>query len=229
MSLFAIADLHLSLSSDKSMDVFPGWEDYVQRIEKNWKSVVKQDDTVVIVGDISWAMKLNQAFEDMNFLNSLPGDKLFIKGNHDLWWSTRKKVETYFEANGFNTLKLLFNDAYPVGDVGVCGTRGWFYDHWDDDAKKIVSREANRLTRSIKDALKMELEPIAFLHYPPVYNNQECSEILEVLKKYKIKKCYYGHVHGADAYKNTLIGEYKGINFQFISCDYTGFRPILVR
>lgn len=229
MSIFAISDLHLSLSTDKSMDIFPGWNDYVNRIKKNWNNIVKATDTVVIAGDISWAMKLEDSFADMQFLNSLSGTKIFIKGNHDLWWSTKKKVQDFFTKNDFSTLKILFNDSIIVDNVCICGTRGWFYDDVEAETNKIILREANRLKRSIEQALSYNMEPIVFLHYPPVYNGQECKEILDVLKDYNIKQCYYGHVHGTNAVKRVVTGIYKEINFTFISCDYTNFRPILVK
>ena len=228
MSLFTIADLHLSLSSNKSMDVFPGWNGYVEKIKKKWTSVINDDDTVVIVGDISWAMKVEESFNDMKFIDSLPGKKILIKGNHDLWWTTQKKVKEYFDKNGFSTLKILFNNAIPVNDVCVCGTRGWFYDE-QDSTRKILNREAGRLETSIRQALKTNLEPIVFLHYPPVYYDQECIEIIDILKRFSIKKCYYGHVHGPDAYKKVITGLYCGINFEFVSCDYTNFKPVLVK
>lgn len=228
MSLFTISDLHLSLSSNKSMDIFPGWDGYVEKIKKRWTSVVSNDDTVVIIGDISWAMKIEESFSDMNFINSLPGKKILIKGNHDLWWSTKKKVQEYFDNNNLSTLKVLFNDAIPVDDVCVCGTRGWFYDE-QDSTKKILNREVGRLETSIRQALKTNLKPIVFLHYPPVYYGQECVEILDVLKYFSIKKCYYGHVHGPNASKKVITGPYCGINFEFVSCDYTNFSPVLVK
>lgn len=229
MALFAIADLHLSFGTDKPMDVFPGWQNYTARLEKNWRAVVSEQDTVVISGDISWSMKLEESDKDFTFLQNLPGKKLLLKGNHDYWWTTRKKMENYLQEKGFTTLGVLFNSAEIVDGVSVCGTRGWFYDAESDADKKILNREVGRLNTSIALAKNTGLEPVVFLHYPPVYGGEECEEILQVLLEQDIKRCYYGHIHGGNAAKKAVTGFYKGIDFQLISCDYTGFMPVLVR
>ena len=177
MALYVIADLHLSLGADKPMDVFPGWKDYVQRLEKNWTALVKPEDTVVVAGDISWAMRLEDAAADFAFLNGLPGEKLLLKGNHDYWWSTRSKIDAFFQEQGFSTLRILHNCAYRVGDVAVCGTRGWLYNSETAEDKKIVAREAGRLLASLAEGEKLGGEPMVFLHYPPVYDSMECGGI----------------------------------------------------
>lgn len=229
MALFTIADLHLSFGHNKPMDVFPGWQDYTSRLEKNWRAVVTDRDTVVIAGDISWAMKLEETEQDFAFLNALPGRKLLLKGNHDYWWTTRKKMDAYLEEKGFSTLGILFNSAEAVDGVSVCGTRGWFYDAESDADKKILNREVGRLNTSIALAKTTGLEPVVFLHYPPVYGGEECQEILQVLLDQDIKRCYYGHIHGGGAARKAVTGPYKGVDFQLISCDYTGFMPVLIR
>ena len=152
MSLFAIADPHLSLDADKSMEVFRGWQDYVARLEANWRAVVGEEDTVVIAGDLSWGMSLAGALRDMQFLHSLPGRKLLLKGNHDYWWSTRRKMDTFFEEHGLHSLQIVHNDAALVEGIAVCGTRGWFFDAEEDADKKVVLREAGRLRTSIQAA-----------------------------------------------------------------------------
>ncbi|CAB1247295.1 Serine/threonine protein phosphatase [Ruminococcaceae bacterium BL-6] len=228
MSLFAIADLHLSLGSDKPMDIFEGWHDYVARLEKNWRGAVRDEDTVVIAGDISWAMKLEETKKDFSFLNSLPGQKLLIKGNHDYWWTTRAKIDSFLKANGFDSLHIVHNNAYKIGGIGVCGTRGWIYNAASDEDVKIVNREAGRLNASIDDALRQGADPVAFLHYPPVYDGMVCREILDVLLQRGIRKCYFGHIHGGQAARRAVTGEYKGIELRLISCDYLGFMPLLV-
>lgn len=228
MSLFAIADLHLSLGADKPMDVFPGWQDYVERLEKNWRAIVKDSDTVVLAGDISWAMKLEDTGKDFAFIQSLPGRKLLLKGNHDYWWSTRKKMDTYLENSGFDTLSVVHNSAVPVGSIAVCGTRGWFYDARTEEDEKIVNREVGRLNASIDQAEALGLEPVVFLHYPPVFSDYECREIMDVLISRKVKRCYYGHIHGGQAAKKAVTGEYRGIKLYLVSCDYTGFVPYFV-
>lgn len=228
MSLFVIADLHLSLGTDKPMDVFEGWEHYTQRLEENWRRSVGENDTVVLAGDISWGMKLEETEADFSFLHSLPGKKLILKGNHDYWWSTKSKIDHFFEEHGFDDLNIVHNCAYRVGDYSVCGTRGWLYNSETDEDIKIVNREAGRLTVSIADARKLGGKPVVFLHYPPVYDNMECRGILDLLLQNEISDCYFGHIHGKYAAKKALIGDYKGIKLHLISCDYVNFTPVLV-
>ena len=229
MSLFAIADTHLSLGTDKPMDVFHGWSDYVPRLKENWERLVTPDDTVVVAGDISWAMKLEECYEDFSFLNSLPGQKIFLKGNHDYWWQTKKKIEDYLTANGFDTIRILFNNAFEVGDYAVCGTRGWYYDKEGEHDIKVINREIGRLRTSYSAALATGKQPIVFLHYPPVYGDIECEEIMNALLELGVKTCYYGHLHGERTHKNAVQGEYKGIDFHLIAGDYLRFIPLLVR
>ena len=228
MSLYAIADLHLSLGADKPMDIFGGWDNYVTRLEENWRRTVKADDTVVIAGDISWAMRLEQSFNDFDFIESLPGKKILLKGNHDYWWTTRKKIEDFFQKNNFNSMSILFNSAEIVESFAVCGTRGWSYDCSTQEDIKILNREVGRLTTSIEQAKQTDKEIIVFLHYPPVFSGYECTEIMNVLQKYNIKKCYYGHIHGKQIGKKAITGTYKGVDFHMISCDQVNFTPVLV-
>ncbi|MDO4730712.1 MAG: metallophosphoesterase [Clostridia bacterium] len=229
MSIFAISDLHLSLSADKPMDVFCGWDNYVDKIEKNWRKVVSDDDFVVIAGDISWALKLEQTYADMKFLNDLPGTKILVKGNHDFWWNTKAKVEKYFFENGFHSLKLLFNNSFEVHNEAICGSRGWLADCKEDFDKKILNRELGRVERSIQSGLKIKKNPIVFLHYPPIYDSFECEEMIQLLNKYNIKNCYYGHIHGKNSTSKAVNGNYYGINFKLISCDSLDFRPIVIK
>lgn len=228
MSIYAISDLHLSLDNSKPMDIFKGWKNYVERLQNNWNSTVKSNDTVVIAGDISWAMRLNYAHADFNFINSLSGRKIILKGNHDYWWGTINKINEFFNKNGFDTISALFNNAIPCENVVICGTRGWEYK--TDSAKdlKILDKECMRLIRSIEMAKSTNLEPIVFLHYPPIYDNVECQKIINILLENNIKKCYYGHIHGLEFAKKATIGVYKGIEFNLISCDYLNFSPLLV-
>lgn len=229
MALYAIADLHLSLGTDKPMDVFKGWQDYKERLENNWRNLVKDDDTVVVAGDISWAMRLDECYEDFSFLNSLPGTKILLKGNHDYWWATKKKIDEYLVENNFDTIKILFNNSFEVEGVTICGSRGWYYDADTDADIKVINREVGRLKLSLDSVADKSTTPVVFLHYPPVYSDLECQEIMDTLIEYGIKECYYGHLHGAYTHKNAVVSEYKGINMHLISCDYTDFMPILVR
>ncbi|MBQ6467786.1 MAG: metallophosphoesterase [Clostridia bacterium] len=228
MSLFVIGDTHLSLSTGKSMDIFGGWQDYEQRLENNWRRLVAPEDTVVIPGDISWCMTLEEGLEDFRFLNSLPGRKILMKGNHDYWWCTKKKADEFFARNGFDTLNILHNNAYTCGGIAICGTRGWFFDAEKDEDKKIVLREAGRLRASIAAAKETGLEPVVFLHYPPLTLAGKCPEIYDVLVDEGIKRCYYGHLHSfshAQAYNGT---NEDGIKFTLVSGDYINFCPVYV-
>ncbi len=226
MALYAIADTHLSFSTQKPMDIFHGWTDHAARLEAQWRALVQPEDTVVIAGDISWGMTLEQALADFQFLHRLPGTKLILKGNHDYWWCTRRKMDTFLEQNGLNTLRIVHNDAVAVDDrLAVCGTRGWFYDDEEPDNAKILAREAGRLTASIAAAKQTGLEPVVFLHYPPIFDGRECEELLAVLHREGITRCYYGHVHGAGIYK-AFQGEREGITYRLISGDALSFCPL---
>ena len=222
MALFTIGDTHLSLSTGKSMDIFGGWSDYETRLENNWRRLVGENDTVVIAGDISWCMELEQGLEDFRFLNSLPGRKIILKGNHDYWWATKKKADDFFEKYSLKTLNILHNNAYTEGGFAICGTRGWFFDAESSADKKVILREAGRLRASISAAKATGLEPVVFLHYPPLSLTQRCDEIYDVLVEEKITRCYYGHLHGG-ASLNGVNGQKYGIDFRLISADYLNF------
>lgn len=227
MSVFTIADLHLSLGSDKPMDVFPGWEGYLPKLEKNWRAVVTPEDTVVLPGDLSWAMSLEEAVSDFDFVENLPGRKIILKGNHDYWWTTMRKMNEFLKAHGYATVTILHNAAVTAGGIAVCGSRGWFFDDTAAGDRKILLREAGRLDTSIREAEKTGLEPVVFLHYPPVYSGNECEEILEVLLRHHIRRCYYGHLHGRAA-ATAVQGEYRGILLRLVSADSLRFAPLVV-
>lgn len=229
MSVFAIADLHLSMGTDKPMDIFKGWQDYSSRLERNWRALVSDEDTVVVAGDISWAMKLEECYADFKFINDLPGKKILLKGNHDYWWATKRKIDDYLKSNGFDTIQILFNNSFTVEGITICGSRGWYYDADTEADIKVINREVGRLKLSLDSAKQSETKPIVFLHYPPVYNELECTEIMDTLISYGIKECYYGHLHGAHTHKNAVTGLYKDINMHLISTDYVDFTPVLVR
>lgn len=227
MSVYTIADLHLSLSSDKSMEVFSGWNNYIERLEKNWTKTINDGDIVIIPGDISWGMSLEESKKDFEFLNNLPGKKWIIKGNHDYWWTTKNKINKFFNDNGFNTLNILHNNHVTAEGYVLCGTRGWMYEVYTDNDIKIVNREINRLKASLDSAQNSEGEKIVFFHYPPIYKDIICEEVIDILIKYGIKKCYFGHIHGSgSAYAFT--GTYKNIKFNLVSCDYTEFFPVKI-
>ena len=227
MSSFALGDTHFSFGTDKPMDIFGGWNDYVSRIEKNWKAVVDEDDTVIVPGDISWAMSLEGAKEDFAFLHSLPGKKIIMKGNHDYWWSTAAKFYRFCEDNGFDDMYILNNICYEYGDWAICGTRGWFFEEDRSGAhdEKVFRRELCRLEASLKAA--GDKKKMVFLHYPPLYKGYECREILELLQKYEVRRCYYGHLHGG-SHSLAMQGLWGGIEFRLVAADYIGFKPHLV-
>ncbi len=227
MKLFAIADTHLSLGADKPMDVFHGWNDYVERLEENWRKLVSADDVVVIPGDVSWEMDLNGCLSDFAFLNNLPGRKILMKGNHDYWWTTKRKMDAFLELNGFDTLQILHNNAFRFGDFTIVGTRGWFYDAEKDADQKVLLREANRLRMSIAAGRALGGTLLCFLHYPPLTINQQCDEIMRVLKEEGITRCYYGHLHGPSL-SVAFNGQKDDAYFQLVSADYLHFCPYFI-
>lgn len=227
MSVYAIGDLHLSFGVNKPMDIFFGWQDYVSKIEKNWKKLVDEEDTVVIAGDISWGINYKEALPDLKWINELPGRKILLKGNHDLWWDTMSKNERIKKENSLDSIEFLFNSAVEVENIAICGTRSWFFDAEKDADKKVLLREVGRLQRSIDEAKKTGKEPVVFLHYPPISLLQECDEITECLVKNDIKRCYYGHMHGKAAI-SAFNGEKYGIKFKLISADMLNFCPHLI-
>lgn len=225
MALFAIGDLHLAISvKSKSMDIFGGWENYLELLEKKWKTYVSDEDTVVLAGDISWAMKLSNAFEDFSFIEQLPGKKIILKGNHDYWWTSKKKMEDTFSAWGFKTLNILHNNCYKYENFAVCGTRGWVNMPGEAADAKVLAREAGRLTASLEAAKAEGLSPLVFMHYPPVYGNNCNYDILDVLYSYGVRQCWYGHLHGPSI-KNAINGERDGVKYQLISGDFLQFNP----
>ena len=209
------------------MDIFGGWQDYVARLESSWRSLVTDEDTVVVPGDISWAMSLEGAVKDFRFIHSLPGKKIILKGNHDYWWNTKRKMDAWLESEGFDTISILHNNAFKVGDYVICGTRGWFYDAETSADMKVLLREASRLERSIEEGKKLGENLIVFLHYPPVMQSQKCQEIFDVLKKHDIKRCFYGHLHG-ESTRHSVNEVVDGIKFSLISADFLSFCPQLV-
>lgn len=226
MAIYVMGDTHLSLGTSKPMDIFPGWEGYLTRLEENWRRVVTDEDTVVINGDVSWAMKLEDTREDFAFLNSLPGQKLLSKGNHDYWWTTMKKMNTFLEQQGFSTLHFLFNNSYYVEGINICGTRGWLFDVGEAHDQMVMNREIGRLKMSL-EAAQPEGERVAFLHYPPVYYGATSPEIIQVLEQYDVKRCYYGHLHGKSI-RYAVQGEVNGIEYRLASADGLGFCPLKI-
>ena len=226
MSLYAIGDLHLALGEpEKSMEVFgERWQGYTEKIKKGF-SLIGEADTCVICGDVSWGMDLGGALEDLRFLNSLPGKKLLLKGNHDYWWTTASKMKTFFEQNGLTTLSILHNSCALYGAAAICGTRGWFFEEetGGEHDKKIMQREVGRLAASLRAAGTRE--KLCFLHYPPLYLQYECRPILELLGEHGVALCCYGHIHSKGC-RSAFQGEYEGTMFKLVSADYLDFVPL---
>ena len=234
MSLFVISDLHLSIGEgiNKSMDVFGSrWTDYTAKIQKNLNAVLTDKDDLVIAGDISWALKLDDALDDLKFIDSLPGTKYIGKGNHDFWWSTASKMNAFFEKNNISTIKFLYNNAYRLENFIICGSRGWFTDKAQQnvvgevDYEKIVNRETVRLRLSLNEAVKLRendsTEILVFLHFPPVWRDFVCREIVDLLKEFGIKKCFFGHIHGSYNHPKSFV--YDGIEMILTSADFLNF------
>ena len=227
MALYAIGDLHLCLGAPKPMDVFGGaWVGYMEKL-KEGLSVIGPEDTTVLMGDLSWALDLDQAQADFAWINAIPGRKIILKGNHDYWWSTVAKFQKFCAENGFSDLNLLNNNAFFYDDYAICGTRGWFFEEERSGQhdEKVFKRELMRLEASLKAA--GEKQKLVFLHYPPRYKGYECPEILALLEKYEVRRCFYGHLHGG-SHKLALEGQWDGVDFRLASADYLNFRPIRV-
>ena len=228
MALYAIGDTHLSLASDKPMDVFGGgWTGYVDKLREGFNATVSQGDTVVICGDVSWGMSLEEARADFAFLDALPGGrKLLLKGNHDYWWTTASKMKAFFAENGFSTLDILHNNCHFYGETALCGTRGWFYEEdRGEHSAKIFNRELIRLEASLKAA--GEREKLCFLHYPPLYQGYRCQEILDLLERYRVSLCCYGHLHGG-SHRLAVTGRQGTVDYRLVAADYVGFRPVCI-
>ena len=224
MSLYAIGDLHLSLGTDKPMDVFGGrWENYVEKIKEGF-SALNDDDLTVICGDISWGMSMDETLEDFKFIDRLPGKKIILKGNHDYWWTTATKAKKFFAENDITTIDILHNNCFKYENIALCGTRGWFYEEskGNEHDKKVMNREIMRLDASLKAA--GEGEKYVFMHYPPKYYNYEYPEILELLRKYDVRRCIYGHIHGSGC-AFAFNGMYGNAKFDLVSADYIQFEP----
>ena len=255
MSIFAIADLHLSLSVDKPMDVFgPGWQNYVERLDKAWRSKIGPEDTVLIPGDISWGLSMDEALADLQFVEDLPGSKILSKGNHDLWWGTNKKVEDFLALHGMTSMKLLKNNGFFIENTLIAGTRGWLLPENPESKEadeKIYLREVGRLERSLADSVKAYEKATAqeradagggtsafgagpeaprkvvMLHYPPIYDPERANGFTEMLEKYGVDLCLYGHLHGRGHLK-AFEGVRNGVEYRLIAADYLQFDPVRI-
>ena len=232
MAIYIIGDLHLSFLVNKPMDIFgSNWENHAEKIKNNWISKVNNEDTVILPGDFSWGMNLEETKLDFEYLNSLPGKKIMLKGNHDYWWTTVKQMNNFLAQNNFCDIFFLYNNSYLVENKIIVGTKGWTnISPKTEENQKILKRELNRLEISIKDGISKfgeDKEIIAFMHYPPYYKEEVLEDIdfIKLMKKYGIKKCYYGHLHG-EAHKEAINGDYNGIELELVSSDYLNFELI---
>ncbi len=239
MAVYAIADLHLSIGvgAQKSMEVFGArWTDYTEKLRRNFSSLISPEDTVIIPGDISWAISLEEAKADFDFLHSLPGKKILMKGNHDFWWCGMKKMLAFCEANGYDDISFLYHDAVKVENLILCGTRGWFYDETEGrpesaEIARLTARESIRLDMSLLAAEKLrekhpECECVAFFHFPPVWNGEACPMFTDRIESAGIRRVYFGHIHGA--YGTPPVTQYKGVEYRLVAADYLSFTPLYI-
>ena len=227
MALYAIGDLHLCLGAPKPMDIFGGgWVGYMDKL-KDGMSVIRPEDTTVLLGDLSWSLGLSDAAADFAWINEIPGRKIILKGNHDYWWSTASKFYKFCEENGFSNQLILNNNHYEYDGWAICGTRGWFFEGERSSLQdeKVFQRELIRLEASLQSA--GDLPKMVFLHYPPRYKGYECREILELLKKYQVKRCFYAHLHGG-SHALAMEGLWNGVEYRLVSADYLKFHPLTV-
>lgn len=227
--IYGLSDLHLDYTGDKSMEVFgSAWENYEQRMFETWKDIVKEDDYIVVPGDISWALRIDEAYNDLKRIESLPGKKIFLKGNHDLWWSSLTKIKE------LNLKKMFFlqNNSIETEDYVFIGTRGWLSpkssEFSEDTDRKIYNRELTRLKLSLDSVKNKEKDIICLFHYPPVEKDRTLNDFGLFLKEHNIKVAVYGHLH-AYSLNNVVDEVVEGIEFHCISADYLQFIPRLIR
>ncbi|OPJ55935.1 metallophosphoesterase [Alkalithermobacter paradoxus] len=228
MALYAIGDLHFGKAVNKPMDIFgDNWQDHREKIIKHWSESVNDNDTVLVVGDISWGINLKEAMPDLEDIGNLPGKKILVKGNHDYWWSTVSKLNKLFD-----NMKFLQNNYYTYENYAICGTRGWLCPNetkFDEEDEKIYNREVQRLKLSLDAAKKDGFEDIIVItHYPPTNDRLDESNFTKMYEEYKVKKVIYGHLHGKESFKHGLIGERNNVEYSLASCDYTDFKLIQI-
>jgi len=226
--IFAIGDLHLSFSTEKPMDIFGDrWKQHHTAIEKNWRRAVRDGDIVLIVGDVSWALKYDDAAADLEWVRALPGKKILIRGNHDLWWSGISRLR-----DDYPDIAFIQNDACVIGGTAFCGSRGWLcpgdpnFAAGDD---KIYKRELIRLRMSLESARRTGApEIVAGLHYPPMAGNGLATGFTDLFEEYGVKTLAYGHLHGGDAFKKAFIGDFRGVEYRLVSADFADFCPLRI-
>ena len=230
MAIYVIGDLHLSFSTNKPMDIFgKNWQNYEEKIKQDWLSKVKKEDTVILPGDFSWAMYLDETEKDFEFINNLPGKKILLKGNHDYWWSTVTSMRKYIDSKEFKNIDFLYNNSYEFENKIIAGTKGWNISEDQEDIR-LTKREVARLELSIKDGISKygkDKEIIVFMNYPPLNKNYMKTEYTELMKKYNIKRCYYGHLH-ANSIQDAIEGNAEGIEYKLVSSDGLDFKLLKI-
>ena len=229
MKIFAIGDLHLSMGEDieKPMDIFGGeWVGHAEKLYNNWTESVTDDDIVIVCGDISWGLRLDEAVADLEWIHNLPGRKVFFKGNHDLWWQSAGRLNKMYDDGTMNFMQC---KAYIAGDVAICGSRGLICpgtDGFSEHDRKIYDREAARLRLSLEEGKKQGIKKIiGVLHYPPTNDKHQASDFTRLMEEYGVKTCVYGHLHGKDVFPNGLKGIYNGVEYRLVSLDYLQAKP----
>lgn len=237
MKLFALADLHLAGAVDKPMDIFgPRWDHHAERIARNWADRVGPDDTVLVGGDISWANSLEEALPDLALIDALPGNKILLKGNHDYWWTTIRKLQAFCERESLTTLRFLRNDAFMAAGFFICGTRGWLLPadaEFSESDRKIYKRELTRLELSIQALNRLRKEvcreagAVALMHYPPISEQGATSGLSQLLKEAGVDVCLFGHIHHDVPFYDSRP-QVDGIRYIMVASDQIGFCPLLI-
>ena len=230
MAIWAIADLHLSFNENKPMDIFgDNWKNHEEKIKQDWLSKVTDNDAVLLPGDFSWSMYLEDTAKDFEYINNLPGKKILLKGNHDYWWTTVTKMRNFLEENNFKNIEFLHNNSFEDEGYIIAGTKGWALSGEEYD-EKLVQREMLRLELSITDGIKKygdDKEIIVCMHYPPTTKNGEMN-FINIMRKYNIKQCYYGHLHST-AIQGAVEGDFFGVNLKLVSADGLDFKLLKIK
>ena len=234
MSIYVIGDLHLSFNTPKPMDIFgKNWAGHEEKIKKDWLQKVKDEDLVVLPGDFSWETYLENTKKDFEYLNNLPGKKILLKGNHDYWWTTITSMRKFLKENNFENIDFLYNNSYEFENKILCGTRGWSITD-EETNEKLINRELIRLELSLQDGVNKygtDKEIIVFMHYPPItkakiITGQE-AKFVELMRKYKVKRCFYGHLHGTSI-ADAVEGNIEGIELKLVSADGLDFELLKI-
>lgn len=230
MAIYVIGDLHLSFNTNKPMDIFgENWQKYEEKIKQDWLLKVKPEDTVILPGDFSWAMYLDETDKDFEFINNLPGKKILLKGNHDYWWTTVTSMRRYIQEQDFENIDFLYNNSYEFEGKIIAGTKGWNISEDQEDIR-LTKREVARLELSIQDGISKygeDKEIIVFMHYPPLTKNYINTDYTILMKKYNIKRCYYAHLH-ANSIQDAVEGNIDGIEYKLVSSDGLDFKLLKI-